>query len=182
MPSDAELANQTLTEESTLRFASFTSNDAVTLGLSIRKRFRASSRHAKGKGLVLSIQSIGGHTLFACTVGDQDATGVSMDAWLSIEGMIRVVKRTGHSSFYVERGMNAIGKTQKQMGIPFPDYRLNGGAFPIWLQNSSVCPIAVVAAYGGSSQEDHNLVVGVVRDYLSKQASASPGEAQSTVA
>lgn len=181
MPSDAELANQTLTEESTLRFASFTSNDAVTLGLSIRKRFRASSRHAKGKGLVISIQSLGGHTLFACSVGDSDATGVSLDAWLAIEGMLKVVKRTGHSSFYVERGMAAIGKTQETMGIPFPEYRINGGAFPIWLQNCSITPVAVCAAYGGSSQEDHNLVVGVVRDYLSKHSSPA-GDAGSTVA
>lgn len=95
---------------------------ARTGRLSIRKRFRASSRHAKGtrynfqlthrhvsraqqvkltrvgKGIVISIESIGGHTLFACTVGDSDATGVSMDAWLSVEGMIKVVKRTGHSA------------------------------------------------------------------------------------
>ncbi|KAH7100585.1 hypothetical protein BKA62DRAFT_771354 [Auriculariales sp. MPI-PUGE-AT-0066] len=176
MPSDAELANQTLGEEANLRFGLFTSNDAVTLGLSIRKRFRASSRHAKGKGLVIKIESAGGHTLFACTVGDNDATGVSMDAWLAVEGMIKVVKRTGHSSYYVERGMLAIGKTQKQMGIPFPEFRLNGGAFPIWLQNSSICPIAIVAAYGASTQEDHNLVVGVVRDYLAKQHSSNGAE------
>lgn len=117
---------------------------------------------------MISIQSIGGHTLFACTVGDSDATSVSMDAWLAIEGMIKVVKRTGHSSYYVERGMMAIGKTQKggwsfqtrgfcnclspaaEMGIPFPEYRINGGAFPIWLQNAPVCPIAVAAVYGGA--------------------------------
>jgi hypothetical protein len=37
-----------------------------------------------------------------------------MDAWLAVDGMIKVVKRTGHSSYYVERGMLAIGKTQKR--------------------------------------------------------------------
>ena len=88
-PSDAELATQTLNEESSYRFPSFSANDAVTLGLSLRKRFRASSRHAKGKGLVISIQSIAGHTLFSCTVGDLGGISgvgdVSLNSWAYLE-------------------------------------------------------------------------------------------------
>ena len=88
-PSDAELATQTLNEEASYRFASFTANDAVTLGLSLRKRFRASSRHARGKGLVISIQTIAGHTLFSCTVGDLGGISgvgdVSLDSWACLE-------------------------------------------------------------------------------------------------
>ena len=88
-PNDTELASQTLTEESSYRFASFTANDAVTLGLSIRKRFRASSRHARGKGLVISIQTVAGHTLFSCTVGDlghpSGIADVSLDSWACLE-------------------------------------------------------------------------------------------------
>jgi len=49
-----------------------------------------------------------------------------MDSWSCVEGMINVVKRTGHSSFYVEKGMGAMGKTAKQMGIP-GEFRINGG-------------------------------------------------------
>ncbi|KAH9938499.1 uncharacterized protein B0H18DRAFT_17382 [Fomitopsis serialis] len=126
-PSDAELASQALNEESIYRFRSFNANDAVTLGLSLRKRFRASSRHGKGKGLVISIQTIAGHTLFACTVGDLGGLSgigdVSLDSWSCLEvsghvgfslgyrvllalheqGMVAVVRRTGHSSYYVEK-------------------------------------------------------------------------------
>lgn len=40
--------------------------------------------------------------------------------------MITVVKRTGHSSYYVEKGMAAMGKTASQMGIQ-GDYRICGG-------------------------------------------------------
>jgi hypothetical protein len=43
IPSDAELASQALNEEGSYRFPSFSASDAVTLGLSLRKRFRASS-------------------------------------------------------------------------------------------------------------------------------------------
>lgn len=96
----------------------------------MRKRFRATSRHTKGKGLIISIQTIAGHTLFACTVGDlghpSGIGDVSMDSWACIEGMVNVVRRTGHSSFYVEKGMSAMGKTPKQMGIQ-GEFRVNGG-------------------------------------------------------
>ena len=88
-PSDAELATQALNDEAAHRFRAFTAGDAVTLGLSLRKRFRATSRHGKGKGLVLSVQSIAGHTLFSCTVGNlgglDGAGDVSLDSWACLE-------------------------------------------------------------------------------------------------
>ncbi len=159
-PTDAELATKALDEEAAYRFPSFSANDAVTLGLSLRKRFRASSRHQRlGRGLVISVQSIVSHPLFSCTVGELGNTvgDVSLDSWASLEGMISVVRRTGHSSFYVEKGMGAMGKTPKQLGLP-SDLRIHGGgerhafraprtqvtgeltrrriAFPIYLQAS----------------------------------------------
>jgi len=82
---------------------------------------------------------------------------------------VTVVRRTGHSSFYVEKGMGAMGKTPQQLGLP-PDLRIHGGAFPIWLQNAPCCPIAVVACYSGSSADDHHMVVNSVRDYLRKMS------------
>ncbi|TDL29761.1 hypothetical protein BD410DRAFT_780248 [Rickenella mellea] len=182
--SNAELATQTLTEENSYRFPSFNVEDAVALGLSIRKRFRSSSRYAKGKGLVLSIQTIAGHALFACTVGDLGGPSgmgdVSLDSWARLEGMINVVRRTGHSTFYIENGMFAVGKHQSDLGIR-GDCNLNGGAFPIWLQNAPCCPIAVVAAYGGSAPDDHRLVVNSIRDYLKKMVQPPNGATESTV-
>jgi len=86
-----------------------------------------------------------------------------------VEGMINVVRRTGHSSFYVEMGMGAMGKTAKQMHLQ-GELRVNGGAFPVWLENAPCSPIAVIACYSGSSQDDHHLVVTVVKDYLNKLA------------
>jgi uncharacterized protein (UPF0303 family) len=131
-PTDAELATKALDEEAAYRFPSFSANDAVTLGLSLRKRFRVSSRHQRlGRGLVISIQTIVGHTLFSCTVGELGNTvgDVSLDSWASLDGMISVVRRTGHSSFYVEKGMGAMGKTPKQLGLP-SDLRIHGGGKP----------------------------------------------------
>ena len=51
-------------------------------------------RHAKGKGCVISIQTMQGATMFACAVGE--GSDVSLDSWWHIEAMIKVVRRTGH--------------------------------------------------------------------------------------
>lgn len=168
-PTEAELASQALAEESNYRFPYFSANDAVTLGLSLRKRFRASTRYSKGKGLVISVQTIAGHTLFACTVGDLGGVSgvgdVSLDSWSVLDGMVNVVKRTGHSSYYVEKGMSAMSRGQAGLQ---PDFKVYGGAFPIWLENALCCPIAVIACYSGSSRDDHHLVVTSIKDYLRK--------------
>ena len=88
-PSEAELATQALNEEAIYRFPSFDSDAAVMLGLSLRKRFRSSSRHVKVRGMCLSIQTIAGHTLFSCTVGNLGGTDgagdVSLDSWACLE-------------------------------------------------------------------------------------------------
>ncbi|KAG8945419.1 hypothetical protein FRC04_000794 [Tulasnella sp. 424] len=178
MPSDGELAADALNEESILRFPSFKMEDAVTLGMNLRKRFRASMRHAKGKGCVISIQTMQGATMFACAVGE--GSDVSLDSWWHIEGMIKVVRRTGHSTFYIEKGAAAIGKPPEQLGLPFPEYRLDGGAFPIWLQNSSVGPIGIIAIYSGSSVEDHHLIISTLRSYFSKMSQSDRGSVAAT--
>ncbi len=132
MPTDAELASLILAEEKSYRFPSFTSADAITIGLSLRKRFRGSSRHAKhSRGLLISIQSIAGHPLFACTVGDFDPSDTSLESWDHLEGMIRLVKKSGHSSYYVEKTIAALPKTAKSIEIS-PDYFVKGGgSFPL---------------------------------------------------
>jgi len=48
------------------------------------------------------------------------------------------------------------------------------------VKNAPCSPIAVIACYSGSSQDDHQLVVTVVKDYLNKIARNStiaPSEA-----
>jgi uncharacterized protein (UPF0303 family) len=105
MPTHAERAALILAEENSIRFLSFTATDALTLGLSIRKRFRSSGRYQKqGRGLLISVQSMAGHTLFACTVGDSRSASedVSLQKWERVETMVEIVKRTGHCSFYAQ--------------------------------------------------------------------------------
>ncbi len=66
---------------------------------------------------------------------------MSLDSWACLEGMINVVRRTGHSSFYVEKGMSAMGKTPTQMGIQAESPRVNGGGrfiYPSWFDCSQL--------------------------------------------
>ncbi|KZV72101.1 hypothetical protein PENSPDRAFT_683965 [Peniophora sp. CONT] len=155
-PSDSVLAAAALADEAAHRFPSFRTDDAITLGLSLRKRFRA-SRRSRTRSMVISITALSGAPLFQCAVGD----GVGTEDWGVLGGMIEVVRRTGHCSWYVEKGLQAVGEPER--------YRVHGGAFPIFLENAPVAPVAVVAAYSGSSEDDHRMVVNGVRDYIRKQ-------------
>ncbi|KAF9504316.1 hypothetical protein BS47DRAFT_1374403 [Hydnum rufescens UP504] len=166
MPSDAEIAAEILSEESTLRFTSFKSEDAVTIGMNLRKRFRASLRHSRGRGAVISIQSVQGATLFACAVGD--GSDVCMDSWHRLEGIMRVTQRTGHSSFYIEKGKNILAKSPEQLGLPFPEYRIEGGAFPIWLVNSPSVPLGTIGIYSGHSLDDHGMIASTLKHFFVK--------------
>lgn len=54
-----------------------------------------------------------------------------------LDGMISVVKRTGHSSYYVEKGMGAMGKSPAQLGIPEREFRIHGGGADLMLSRLS---------------------------------------------
>ena len=41
---------------------------------------------------------------------------MSIDSWIRLEAMMNVSTRTGHSSFYIEKGKNVLVKTGDQLG------------------------------------------------------------------
>jgi uncharacterized protein (UPF0303 family) len=129
--SAAELAALALADERALRLPRFSANDAVTLGLSLRKRFRGTARHARaGAGALVGVYDALGHTLFACTVGDLAGHGdVGLEAWDRVKGMVELVRRTGHCTFYIEKGMQAVGKTVEQLGLTGDLHVAGGGPF-----------------------------------------------------
>ena len=65
--------------------------------------------------MVLSVTALSGAPLFQCAVGD----GVGTEDWGVLGGMIEVVRRTGHCSWYVEKGLQAVGEPER--------YRVHGG-------------------------------------------------------
>ena len=78
--------------------------------------------------MVLSITALSGAPLFQCAVGD----GVGTEDWGVLGGMIEVVRRTGHCSWYVEKGLQAVGEPER--------YRVHGGGgYLVLLPYSDVC-------------------------------------------
>ncbi|QRV98344.1 hypothetical protein RhiJN_26363 [Ceratobasidium sp. AG-Ba] len=173
--SDAEI----VTEEATLRFPSFNSNDAFNIGSLIRAKFLA--RHLPyptqwaNKGIVISISTFTGHTLFACTVGAESE--VTPDNWIWVEGKRNVVRRFNHSSYYIGRKLAAAGKTQETAKLPFPEYATHGGAFPVWLHNAPSSPVAVIVVSGLPQRDDHMIIVETLMEYIPRIQSPTPSVA-----
>ncbi|KAG8697214.1 hypothetical protein FRC09_008008 [Ceratobasidium sp. 395] len=189
--SDAEIVAQ----EQSLRFPSFNSNDAFNIGSLIRAKFLA--RHLPyptredstississtvssnepapewaNRGIVISISTFTGHTLFACTVGLESE--VTPDNWVWVEGKRNVVRRFNHSSYYMGRKLAAAGKAESA-NLPFPEYATHGGAFPVWLQNAPSSPVAVIVVSGLPQRDDHMIIVETLTEYIPKIHSPTP--------
>ncbi|CAE6436293.1 unnamed protein product [Rhizoctonia solani] len=190
--SDVEIVEEVFQQEATLRFPSFTSNDAFNIGNIIRAKFLAkhlpsSAFQAKAestissiastvssdddkppewanRGIVISISTFTGHTLFATTVGNESE--VTPDNWVWVEGKRNVVRRFNHSSYYMGRKLAVAGKTQESANLPFPEYATHGGAFPVWLQNAPSSPVAVIVVSGLPQRDDHMIIIETLKEYI----------------
>ncbi|KZS97095.1 hypothetical protein SISNIDRAFT_449814 [Sistotremastrum niveocremeum HHB9708] len=163
--SDAELTTLILEQEKTLQFPRFTFDDAFTIGSALRANFLKNPAW-ENRGLVISISTFTGHTLFVTAVGN-DAEAVANN-WLWVEAKKRVVARFNHSSFYVGRKLAAEGKTPEDAGLHFPEFAPHGGAFPVYIKGSTVAPVAVIIVSGLPQEEDHQLVVDTLTDIIPK--------------
>ncbi|KAG8710576.1 hypothetical protein FRC08_016983 [Ceratobasidium sp. 394] len=194
--SDAEIVTEVFEQEAALRFPSFNANDAFNIGSLIRAKFLA--RHLPyptrddatissiastvssaeqvpewaNRGIVISISTFTGHTLFACTVGAESE--VTPDNWVWVEGKRNVVRRFNHSSYYMGRKLAAAGKTQESANLPFPEYATHGGAFPVWLHNAPSSPVAVIVVSGLPQRDDHMIIVETLTEYIPKIKSPTP--------
>jgi len=90
-------------------------------------------------------------------------TAADNDAW--IERKIRMVGRTGHSSFYTGVRLKNLGKTvEEAMLLPESEYAPHGGCFPIIIKNTG--PVGTITISGLSQEDDHRLAVRGIRHYL----------------
>lgn len=93
-----------------MRFPYFSSTEAFEIGVAIRTRFLSAQADGGfvGRGIVISISTFTGHTLFSCSCGDDSAVGP--DNWTWVEGKKNIVRLYNHSSFYQGRKALASGK------------------------------------------------------------------------
>jgi uncharacterized protein (UPF0303 family) len=150
-PSAAEL----LAEEEELQFTRFDNDTAWELGNALVERARADRA-----GVAIDIRR-GDQQLFHAALPGSAADN---DAW--IERKVRVVRRFGHSSFYMGMMLAEEGKTiESSYLLPESEYAPHGGAFPVIVRDVGV--VGAVTVSGLPQQEDHRLVVSVLREFLS---------------
>ena len=140
-----------LAEEEELQFETFTNDVAWELG----QRAVATARE-RGLGVTVDIQR-GEQQLFHCAL---EGTAADNDEWIQRKN--RVVRRFGHSSFYVG---SAHGPSFNEDFLLDPAvFAAHGGAFPITVRGVGV--VGTITVSGLPQEEDHRLVVSVVREFL----------------
>ncbi len=145
-----------LDEEKDLQFSHFNEETAWRIGSWLYKT--AATEH-----LAVTIDiTLSGRRLFHAA---RPGTSADNDAW--IERKIRLVNRTGHSSFYMGQHLKSQGKTiETAMLLPECDYAPHGGCFPILLKHTGM--VGTITVSGLPQEDDHKLVVRALRSHLKK--------------
>ena len=85
------------------------------------------------------------------------------DEW--IKRKVRVVRRFGYSSFYMGQLLKSQNKSmEEKFFISASEYGPHGGCFPVIIKGSGM--IGTITVSGLAQEEDHALVVQVIRAYL----------------
>ncbi len=143
-----------LSHEEELQFREFGCDDALRLGLKLVERAKAGA-----KSVTVDICR-NGQQLFHCAL-----PGTSTDNDLWIRRKNNVVNHYGHSSLYVGTQFRSKGTTFEQSSrLDIAQYAAHGGAFPIIVHAVGV--VGTVTVSGLPQEEDHRLVVSVLREFL----------------
>jgi uncharacterized protein (UPF0303 family) len=160
MSEGQDLLEELLEQERRLVFDRFDNDTAIELGSRIIERARRDRL-----SIVVEIAR-GEQRLYYCAL-----EGTSADNEFWVAGKTAVVRRFGHSSFY-------IGERARQRGVDFAaaqlvdphTFRPHGGAFPILVRNVGMVGTATVS--GLPQADDHRLVVTVIEELLAERGLA----------
>jgi len=146
-----------LREEDELQFSAFNEETAWKLGSKMVE-------HAKLQKLPVTIDiRCGDQQLFHASL---PGTSADNDRW--VERKVRLVRRFGHSSFYMGQQLQAMGKRIDDVYlIPESEFAPHGGCFPILIRGTGM--IGTITVSGLPQEEDHRLVVQSIRAFLDKE-------------
>ena len=143
-------------QEKELIFTSFNNNVALEIGMRLIE---------KGKNLSKAITihiTKNGHQLFHYSF---EGTSPDNDKWILRKN--NVVNRFYRSSLYMGLKLKLVNKSiEEKYLVSSKEYAPYGGAFPIIIKNTGI--IGTITVSGLSQEEDHNLVVETIREYLKK--------------
>jgi len=141
-------------QEARLLFSTFTNADAWRLGCALVERATV-----MGAPITLDIGR-GEQQLFHCALA---GTNADNDHWIGRKN--RLVRRYGVSSFLFGRRLALSGQTfTEATGLDDQLYAAHGGAFPINIKG--VGPIGTVAVSGLPQEQDHQLLIEVLTEFL----------------
>jgi uncharacterized protein (UPF0303 family) len=150
-----------LTQEAELQFERFDNDTALALGQALVDAARRDSL-----AVTVDVRR-GEQQLFHAAL---PGTAADNDAW--IERKNRVVRRFGHSSFYVGRQLEGTTMEEKFL-LDGSRFAAHGGAFPVLVRHVGM--VGTVTVSGLPQAEDHRLVVSVLREFLGLQGASGRG-------
>lgn len=152
-----DMLKQLLQEEQDLQFKKFNETTAWRIGSQLVEWAVADSL-----SVTIDITK-GDHQLFHASL---PGTSLDNDEW--IKRKVRLVYRFGHSSFYMGQLLKSKGKRIEEAYLISESlYAAHGGCFPIIVKGTGV--IGTITVSGLPQEEDHKLVVRVIRDFLAQE-------------
>lgn len=146
--------------DNSLSFPTFTANTAWTLGTLLRTRLLA---FAKPTVIDISLAH-GNHCLFHAVT--HSGTAPDNDSWVARKR--NTVLRFGNSTWYMHnkfQGDEPAFAAKFALGTKAGDYAIHGGGFPVRVQGVEGI-VAVIVVSGLKQEQDHGIIVQVVREYL----------------
>jgi uncharacterized protein (UPF0303 family) len=152
---DAERILETLLhQELMLQFDNFSNETACAVGMALVERAKS-----EGKAVTVDVRRHGQQLFHFALPG----TSPDNDQWLVRKE--RVVRRFGHSSFYMGQRYASRHTTIEESALLDPRrYAAHGGAFPAIVRGTG--PVGVIAVSGLPQDEDHELVVRTLAEFL----------------
>lgn len=140
-------------EEDEIQFSAFSNDLALRLGLRL-----AEVATEAGQAVTIDIMR-GEQQLFHHAL---EGTSADNDGWIQRKN--RVVRRFGHSSFYMGLYYRSQDTSLEEKSLLNPrEYAPHGGAFPLLIRGVGV--VGTVTVSGLPQEEDHRLVVRVLREF-----------------
>jgi uncharacterized protein (UPF0303 family) len=150
-----DILKEILQQEKELQFTEFSNETALKIGLMIVDR-------AKQAKQAITVEIIRNDQLLFHYA--MDGTAQDNDNW--VRRKANTVKRFGHSALYYYKTFENPTQFYTNIQLDSKDCAYAGGAFPIIIKNTGI--IGSVTVSGLTNEEDHAMVVGVIREYLSK--------------
>jgi uncharacterized protein (UPF0303 family) len=154
MSADDEDLDALLAQEERLQFERFANETALSLGMLLMER-------ARERQMPVAIDIMRGEQqLFHAGLAGSSADN---DVWLQRKA--RVVRRFGHSSWYIGCLARAKGYDFHAKFLLDPrKFAPAGGAFPVLVKGTGM--VGTVAVSGLPQREDHVFVTSVIEDFL----------------